>query len=142
MIYIIEGNTGSGKTTYANSLEGFEIHKHDLDYLQQIKDELSTIKSDVAFDRLFGSAWFDKTYEEILELNEYLKSVPDLICYKFIVDEELSLERYIEKWKKNMKREMYEEEKVMIQQMIHKQYIGFKKLFTIMDVFISKEVEK
>ena len=30
--------------------------------------------------------------------------------------------------------------KVMIQQMIHKQYIGFKKLFTIMDVFISKEV--
>lgn len=141
MIYIIEGNTGSGKTTYVNSLKGVEIRKVYLNSLQEIKDTLSSINTNVAFYRFLGSSWFDKTYEEILELSDYLKTVPGLICYRFFVDEELSLKRYIEKWKKQIAREMYDEEKEMIGQRIHRQYIGFKKLFTIMDVFIAKEEE-
>lgn len=139
MIYIVEGNSGSGKTTFINSLEGFEKRKVILNSLDEIKETLSSIKSDVAYDRLFGLAWFDKTYEEILELNEYLKTLPNVICYKFFVDEQLSLERYIDKWKSVNQREMYEAERKMIEQNIHKQYIGFKKLFTIMDVFTLKE---
>ena len=139
MIYIIEGNSGSGKTTYINSLTGFEIRKQNLVSLQEIKDTMSSIETDVAFDRLFGLLWFNKTYEEILELNEYLKSLPNVICYRFMVDEQISLECYIKKWKELHKREIYKEERIMIEQNVHKQYIGFKKLFTIMDVFTTRE---
>lgn len=97
MIYIIEGNTGAGKTTFINTLSGFEIRKLGLSSLQEIQDTLSNVNGDVVFDRLFGLSWLNKTDDEILELNEYLKTVPNLVCYKFMVDEATSLERYIDK---------------------------------------------
>lgn len=73
MIYIIEGNTGAGKTTFINTLSGFEIRKLGLSSLQEIQDTLSNVNGDVVFDRLFGLSWLNKTDDEILELNEYLK---------------------------------------------------------------------
>ena len=45
MIYIIEGNTGAGKTTFANSLKGFEVRKTNLNTLEEIKETLSKIKA-------------------------------------------------------------------------------------------------
>ena len=60
MIYIIEGNTGAGKTTFVNSLKGFEVRKTNLNTLEEIKETLSKIKGDVVFDRMFGIRWIDK----------------------------------------------------------------------------------
>jgi thymidylate kinase len=140
MIYIIEGITGAGKTTFANSLKGYEIRKLGLSSLQEIQDTLSNVNGDVVFDKLFGlSSWLNKTDDEILELNEYLKTVPNLVCYKFMVDEATSLERYIDKKKTILGREICEQEKVIFSQTVHRQYIGFNRLFSLMDVFIEKE---
>jgi len=139
MIYIIEGIIGAGKTTFANSLKGYEIRKLGLSSLQEIQDTLSNVNGDVVFDKLFGLSWLNKTDDEILELNEYLKTVPNLVCYKFMVDEATSLERYIDKKKTILGREICEQEKVIFSQTVHRQYIGFNRLFSLMDVFIEKE---
>lgn len=140
MIYIIEGNTGAGRTTFVNSLKGFEVRKTNLNTLEEIKETLSKIKGDVVFDRMFGIRWIDKPDKEILELNEYLKTVPDLVCYKFMADEETSLERFIQKQKILLKKDkICEQEKAIFSQAVHKQYIGFNRLFSLMDVFVEKE---
>lgn len=140
MIYIIEGNTGAGKTTFTNSLKGFEVRKLSLSSLEEIKNTLSMVRGDVVFDRLFGIMWLDKTDKEILELNEYLKTVPNLVCYKFMADEETSLERFIQKQKILLKKDkICEQEKAIFSQAVHKQYIGFNRLFSLMDVFVEKE---
>jgi thymidylate kinase len=139
MIYIIEGNTGAGKTTFINTLSGFEIRKLGLSSLQEIQDTLSNVNGDVVFDRLFGLSWLNKTDDEILELNEYLKTVPNLVCYKFMVDEATSLERYIDKKKTILGREICEQEKVIFSQTVHRQYEGFIRLFKLMDVFKERK---
>lgn len=139
MIYIIEGNTGAGKTTFVNSLKGFEVRKTNLTTLEEIKETLSKIKGDVVFDRMFGIRWIDKPDKEILELNEYLKTVPDLVCYKFMVDEETSLERFIQKTKGSSKREIHKQEEDIFKKRVDRQYEGFIRLFSLMDVFVEKE---
>jgi len=139
MIYIIEGNTGAGKTTFVNSLKGFEVRKTNLNTLEEIKETLSKIKGDVVFDRMFGIRWIDKPDKEILELNEYLKTVPDLVCYKFMVDEETSLERFIQKIKGSSEREIHKQEEDIFKKRVDRQYEGFIRLFSLMDVFVEKE---
>lgn len=139
MIYIIEGNTGAGKTTFANSLKGFEVRKTNLNTLEEIKETLSKIKGDVVFDRMFGIRWIDRSEKEILELNEYLKTVPNLICLKFMVDKNTSLERYSKKKEVNSKREIHKQEKAIFKKVVDRQYEGFIRLFSLMDVFVEKE---
>jgi len=139
MIYIIEGNTGAGKATFANSLKGFEVRKTNLNTLEEIKETLSKIKGDVVFDRMFGIRWIDKPDKEILELNEYLKTVPDLVCYKFMVDKETSLERFIQKIKGSSEREIHKQEEDIFKKRVDRQYEGFIRLFSLMDVFVEKE---
>lgn len=68
MIYIIEGITGAGKTTFANSLKGFEVRKTNLNTLEEIKETLSKIKGDVVFDRMFGIKRVDRQYEGFIRL--------------------------------------------------------------------------
>lgn len=139
MIYIIEGITGAGKTTFANSLKGYEIRKTKLSTFEEIKNTLSEIEGNVVFDRLFGIRWIYRPEKEILELNEYLKTVPNLICLKFMVDKNISLEEYSKKIEVNFKREIHKQEKVIFKKVVDRQHEGFTKLFKLMDVFKERK---
>lgn len=108
MIYILEGNSGSGKTTYANYL-GLPVKKLQLITFDQIKEELTT-NDNVVYDRLFGAAWLDRCDKEVLELNEWLKRQKNVKCIGF-------------------QGSSYKGKAVL------REIRGFERLFGLMDVF-------
>ena len=96
MIYILEGIHGGGKSTYAQQLN-LPIKSKLLRTLRDISQELDG-KDNIVYDRLFGLFWgAHKTDEEIMELNKYLKSLPNLKCFMFICDRDIAWQRQVQK---------------------------------------------
>ena len=56
-----------------------------------------------------------------------------------MVDEETSLERFIQKIKGSSKREIHKQEEDIFKKRVDRQYEGFIRLFSLMDVFVEKE---
>ena len=110
MIYVLEGNSGSGKTTYATSL-ALPVRKLNLLTFDEIKQELNG-KDNVVYDRLFGAAWLDRCDKEVLELNEWLKGQRNVKCIGF--------QGSSHKEKTNV---------------LLREIRGFERLFGLMDVF-------
>lgn len=96
MIYILEGIHGGGKSTYAQQLD-LPVKSKGLRTLDDIKQELEG-KDNIVYDRLFGLYWgTHKTDEEIMELNTYFKSLPNLKCLMFICDRDTAWQRQAQK---------------------------------------------
>lgn len=122
MIYILEGASNSGKTTFANNLvkEGYRYEKKNLKTLDEIKHELEN-NDNVVYDRLFGLPYRNKTSEEIQQLDYYLSSLSNVRCIRFIT----TLEKTLQKCGNDtFRKKCYEE-----------YYNGFTRLFAILKSF-------
>lgn len=108
MIYVLEGNSGSGKSTYATGL-ALPVRKLNLLTFDEIKQELNG-KDNVVYDRLFGAAWLDRCDKEVLALNEWLKRQRNVKCIGF-------------------QGSSYKGKAVL------REIRGFERLFGLMDVF-------
>lgn len=130
MIYILEGHNCAGKSTYAKTLNA-PIKKKAYTNLKQIEHELSN-EDDVCYDRLFGYGYMysHKTDDDLRDLNGYLKSLPNVKCYKFTTD----LPSIIS-WLQE--RHLFSESEAT--RIGKETYEWFNHAFEIMDVFEEKK---
>lgn len=137
MIYLLEGISGSGKTTFSKTFDSYEYKKLMLKTVEEIKNELENNKDkDVVYDRLFMNCWLDKSDEELSELNKYLKSLSYVKCIRFMTStKEESFERKVKFFKEN--GTSYNEK--YLKEFLFKEYDRYLRVFGIMDVFKEKE---
>lgn len=92
MIYILDGMSASGKSTYAESL-GLPIKKITLNTLEEVIAELSE-KDDVVYDRFLNIYYLSK--DEAIRINDYLLSNKNCSCKLFICDLDAGWNRVVE----------------------------------------------
>jgi cytidylate kinase len=132
MIYILEGCSGAGKTTFVNTLEGYECKKKQIRRFDGIKAELEANKdNNIVYDRLFMLGWLDRDDKEYSQLNEYLKSLPYVKCIKFETDTETSYQKRV-KYRQGLNLPVIEEE---VRERINYENERYAHIFEIMDVF-------
>lgn len=94
MIYILEGVSGGGKTTFVNTLKGFYRKKLMLRTFDEIKAEIEANKDkNVVYDRLFMNVWLNRNDRDLEDLNYYLQHRPFVKCLGFMTDKETSFNK-------------------------------------------------
>lgn len=132
MIYILEGVSGGGKTSYVNYLDGFEYKKLMLRTFDEIKAELEANEGkNIVYDRLFMNVQLNSSDEDLIALNEYLRSLPNVKCYKFMTDKESSFNKRVGDMERN--NVPYNPEK--LRERMDKEHDRYTHIFEVMTVF-------
>lgn len=103
MIYILDGMSEAGKTSYAKST-GLPIKKKVLNSFEEVVSELNN-NDNVAYDRFLNVYYISD--EEAQKINTYLLNRTDCVCKMFICDLEKGWQRVVSSGK-GITREKYE----------------------------------
>lgn len=128
MIYIVEGSSSSGKTTFVKSLveKGVPLIEKKPYSFEEMEKIIPTIQDGV-FDKPFIHCNLRKTDEELLDFSDWLKSFSNVVCIKCTCDKT----HCCDKAKTEKQRIYYEEE-----------WEWYKHCFEVMDCFTVERKRK